>query len=83
MIETKACCKGCKFTFSEKGEMDDGSFVERVRGVAQLHADDNKHEVELIRHEHSPRILEPREFPPGPGLRENVHAANPLNDSFV
>ena len=83
MIETKATCKECKFSHKERGPADDGSFVERVRGIAQTHSDEKKHEVEFVRHEHCPRVITPREFPPGPGLRENIHAINPLNDSYV
>lgn len=83
MITTKAHCKECKFSFKESGPEDDGSFVDRVQNVAQLHADDHKHEVEFIRHEHSPKIVTPRAYPPGPGLRADTHSLNPLNDSFV
>lgn len=83
MIEAKVCCKECKFNHIESGDLDDGAFVERAQSIAHFHADDTKHEVEFLRHEHSPRVITPREFPPGPGLRENVHALNPLNDSFV
>ena len=83
MIETKACCKECKYVHSAKGPSDDGSFVDQVFDQAQLHADDKNHEVEFLRHEHRPVLLSPREFPPGPGLRPQVEAINPLNDSYV
>jgi len=83
MIEAKACCKECDYVFAEKGAQDDGAYIERVSEVAQAHADDQKHEVEFRRHEHAPRIINPRAFPPGPGQRFNIHAVNPLNDSYV
>ena len=83
MIEAKACCTKCDYVFAQKGEPDDGAFVERVAAVAQNHSDDHKHEVEFLRHEHAPRVVTPRAFPPGPGLRFNPLTENPLNDSYV
>lgn len=71
--------------FSEKGEIDDGLFVDRVFSIAQTHSDVAKHEVEFVRYEHTPRLVTPREFPPPPGLRDTELnlVANPLNDSYV
>ena len=80
-VSVKAHCSECEYVFSQSGDPDDGSFVETVSRVGQHHADSARHKVEFLRHEHTPKILEPRtNVPYG---EELPHVANPLHDSYV